>query len=465
METEPRKFDLNMEEVLEAWGVSDAIREVIANALDEQALTGTSEVRIFENDGRWHVRDFGRGLRYEHLVQNEDEEKLKNPDKVIGKFGVGLKDALATFHRNGVEVTIHSAHCTIRVGKASKAGFEEIQTLHGLISPPEEDIQGTDVVLDGVTGAQVGQAKQNFLRFTDHELLEETKFGEVYALPEDETAAIYVSGLRVAREENFLFSYNIVNTTKQVRDALNRERSNVGRTAYSARVKDILQECRSTEVARRLVQDFENFTEGTTHDEVNWKPIRLHAIKLLNERDEVVFASPREQHAGTYLLEQARNDGYRVVTIPESLREEIQEETDASGDRIRGFEVYQEEYNTTFEYEWVSEDDMTEAERRVWNRKDEILDLLHEVPVEDIRISETIRLTARGEMAKGVWEGPKDRIIILRSQLRDLEPFASTLLHELAHPRSGGALDLTQPFEDALCEILGEVTTSALRGS
>lgn len=215
MSEQARKFDLNMEEVLEAWGVADATREVIANALDEQALTNTEEVEIYEDDeGRWHIRDYGRGLRHEHLTQNEDEEKLNNPDKVIGKFGVGLKDALATFYRNGVDVTIHSKHETITVEKAPKADFEDIETLHGLIYPPERDIEGTDVVLDGITESQIDQAKGNFLRFTDDELLEETKFGEVYASPAGEDSRIYVTGLKVATEENFLFSYNITKTTK-----------------------------------------------------------------------------------------------------------------------------------------------------------------------------------------------------------------------------------------------------------
>ena len=40
------------------------------------AASGTSEI-------------CGRGLKYEHLTQNENQEKLKNPTKVIGKFGVG----------------------------------------------------------------------------------------------------------------------------------------------------------------------------------------------------------------------------------------------------------------------------------------------------------------------------------------------------------------------------------------
>jgi len=55
-------FDLNIVKVLENWEVSDAIREVIANALDEQLLTGTKEIEITKKAGTWHIRDFGRGL-------------------------------------------------------------------------------------------------------------------------------------------------------------------------------------------------------------------------------------------------------------------------------------------------------------------------------------------------------------------------------------------------------------------
>lgn len=91
---EPRNFDLNIEKILEGWEVKHAIREVIANALDEQVLSNTRDITISpDRSGNWHIRDFGRGIRYENLTQNENPEKLKNAGKVIGKFGVGLKDA------------------------------------------------------------------------------------------------------------------------------------------------------------------------------------------------------------------------------------------------------------------------------------------------------------------------------------------------------------------------------------
>src|SRR5204862_183117 len=104
-----------------------------------------------DDRGRWHVRDFGRGVRYEHLTQNENDEKLANPEKVVGKFGVGLKDALATFDRRGIRVEVRSRHGVITTARQGKHGFEDLKTLHALIAPPDDlDMLGTDVVLQGV---------------------------------------------------------------------------------------------------------------------------------------------------------------------------------------------------------------------------------------------------------------------------------------------------------------------------
>ncbi len=58
------------------------------------------------------------------------EEKLDAPSGVIGKFGVGLKDALATFHRRGVGVLIRSTFGTYRLKQEHKTGFDNIITLH-----------------------------------------------------------------------------------------------------------------------------------------------------------------------------------------------------------------------------------------------------------------------------------------------------------------------------------------------
>ena len=60
-----KEFDLNIDKILDDWDLADAIRELIANALDEATLTNTEAPVVTKDDsGNWHVRDFGRGLRF-----------------------------------------------------------------------------------------------------------------------------------------------------------------------------------------------------------------------------------------------------------------------------------------------------------------------------------------------------------------------------------------------------------------
>src|SRR5215471_10057105 len=190
-------FDLNIEKVLEHWTIPFAVRELIANALDEQTLTGTAEPAIFkDNDGRWHIADSGRGLRYEHLTQKEDAEKSRHPE-VVGQFGMGLKDALAVFDRRGVTVAIRSPHADITTGRKSKDAFPDVVTLHALVSRPSQPGRtGTDIALAGVKDEDVDTAKRFFLRYSGDRLLESTDYGDVLAHTDSASAArIYVKGL------------------------------------------------------------------------------------------------------------------------------------------------------------------------------------------------------------------------------------------------------------------------------
>ena len=77
-----------------------------------------------------------RKLAIEHFTLNENAEKRNGPTGVIGKFGVGLKDALATFHRRGVTVTIRSKWGVYHLREATKHDFDAIPYFEG--SPANE---------------------------------------------------------------------------------------------------------------------------------------------------------------------------------------------------------------------------------------------------------------------------------------------------------------------------------------
>lgn len=459
-----KKFDLNIEKILEDWEVYHAIREVIANAIDEEVLTNTKKIKIIKDKKRrWHIRDFGRGLRYEHLTQKEDEEKLKNPN-VIGKFGIGLKDALATFNRKGIKVFIKSRHRDITIGKSEKHDFKDVITLHAYICPPSApNFIGTEFILDGCTNKDIEKAKDLFLRFSGDKILEWTQYGEVLE-KKKATARIYVSGVKVAEEENFIFSYNITSLTKTIRKALNRERTNVGRSAYSERVKSILLSCKSKIIAKSLVNDLKGYQDGSLHDELKWTDVSVHACKLLNSLEKVVFFTPEELMYAADMVDKAISDGCEIIPIPENIKEKIRGLRDISGNIIRDMDQFKREWNESFEFKFISEKDMTPKERKVFRMTNAILGFVGGKPreVKEIKISETMRLELHSfTEAVGLWEETRRRVIIKRDQLRSLKDYAGTLLHEIAHVKSG-SLDISSKFEQHLTSLIGMIIAKTI---
>ena len=452
-------FDLNIDTILEAWTLADALREVIANALDEQILTGTDDIVIEQvAEAVWRVRDYGRGLRVGHLTQNENDEKLSAVG-IIGKFGVGLKDALATFDRHGVAVTITSSHGVFTPVRAGKHGFEDLITLHVDVAPAPDGFVGTEFVFQGLKEEVVEQAKAYFLRFSGERLLETTAYGEVLARG-DEHARIYINGVRVAEEENMLFSYNVTSLNAAMRRALNRERTHVGRSAYAERLKAMLLACKSYPVATRLVDDLERYASGGIHDELRWIDVQEHACVLLNENGRVVFVTARELENTPDSAYRAKEDGYRMVVIPDALRHKIQGKADASGQALRTVAVFECEFNDSFVFDYVNEQDMTAEELRVWKLREPVLALVKCPHVREVRVSNTMRLEKGFEVA-GLWSPAQGRITLRRDRLQSEQDFLGTLLHELTHARSGAA-DMTREFESELSCLLGLVASEWL---
>lgn len=467
MNSEIRQFDLNIERVLEHWAVAHAIREIIANALDEQALTSTADSVVFKDDeGAWHIKDSGRGLRYEHLTQNENKEKLKNLGLVIGKFGVGLKDALATCDRHHIQVRIFSRYGDITISKAAKHGFTDIVTLHALIHPPSHpDIVGTEFVLTSVKDEDIATAKDFFLKYSGDEVLEHTKYGDVLQT-RGKKSRIYVNGLCVAEEDNFLFSYNITSLTIVLRKALNRERSNVGRSAYTDRVKAILLECSQARVAEALAQDLKNFETGRIHDELQWTDVSLHACRILNATEKVIFLTADQLRLGSSLITHAQRDGYRVIVVPTSIAFKLPQLKDIQGQPIRDLGEYREEWDRSFQFTYVEPNQLLSAEQQVFALTQPLLRLLGKpsllAKVLEVRISETMRVDYRGEEVLGVWEAQERYIIIRRDQLQDIASYAGTLLHEATHAITE-ADDGSFEFEQGLTFNLGKVAALAIK--
>ena len=309
----------------------------------------------------------------------------------------------------------------------------------------------------------MAHAQSFFLIFCGETLLEETKIGAILKKT-GAAGRIYVAGLLVAEEENFAFSYNITSLTEAMKKALNRERTNVGRTAYAERVKAMLLQTRSSEVATILADQLRLLERGTAADEVGWKDVTVHACKILNASGRFLFVTSYQLLTNTDAIDHARGDGLQVVTVPETILEAIRGGEDLAGAPIRDLGVYQAEWNDSFTFDWVALAQMTPAEHAVFIQKDRIAALVGGLPkhVRDVRVSQTMRVDfSAGGDALGLWDPASASIVIRRDQLQTLADFAGTLLHEIAHARSGYG-DVTRAFEGELTDYLGLTAAAAL---
>ena len=459
-----KKFDLNIEQILDNWDIYHAIRELISNAIDEQVLTNTKKIKLYKDDKNfWHIRDYGRGIKYDHLTQNENEEKMEHPN-LIGKFGVGLKDALATLYRNNVNVSINSKHSDIEIELSSKSGFDDIVTLHAVInSPSKPEIVGTDIILENCADEQMDKAKALFLIFSGELLVGSTEYGTIHE-KNKESSNIYINGVKVAEEENFLFSYNITSITQSIKKALNRERTNVGRSAYTDRIKSILLKTEEDGIAEKLIVDLEELERGYGHEEISWIDVTTHACKLLSSKDKVVFFTPEELKDSPVMVDRAKDDGYRVITVNQKIKNKLKGAEDYSGNKLLDLETFREKWNDSFEFNFIDLSQLTVSEQRIYDSYENILHIIGDMApkINKILISETMRVDAgSNQETVGLWESNTRRIIIKRDQLNNLESFAGTFLHECAHAISG-APDVSLDFESCLTELLGKVVIPML---
>ena len=461
-----QEFDLNIEKILENWEVYHALREIIANALDEQVLTNTQDINIVKVGDAWHIIDYGRGLNYHHLTQNENEEKLSD-DRLIGRFGVGLKDALATLYRHGIYVSITSKYGIITLLESSKNGFEDIITLHAKIDvSPDKNMVGTDFLIRGCTDEDIRKAKELFLKFTESEVLETTSYGQVID-NYGKTSNVYINGVKVAEEDNFLFSYNITSLTKQLKKALNRERTNVGRTAYSDRIKSILLACTEEKVITKLVDDLQQYNSGLRHDEMSWNDVAMYASKKIRDyKQNVVFITSNTAIESPSVIDDMRESGYEPVVVSETLVNKIDnynQETQDDSTPILTTNQYISDRADRLSFNFINEQQLTSREREVFCKTDEILKIIGGKPrcVKSIKISETIYESEFFVETVGLWQPSEGNIIIKRKQLQSLKSYAGTLIHECMHASSGED-DVSRGFEGALTDIIGVIVQNIL---
>lgn len=235
-------------------------------------------------------------------------------------------------------------------------------------------------------------------------------------------------------------------------------------TAYSDRVKGILTASRSSQVATPLAEDLNAYSLGRLHDELSWRDVALHACRVLQTNEKVVFVTAWQLAEDTAQVRYAKADGYRVVVVPDDIARSLGSTTDLDGRPMVDLNRYRDEWNDSFSFTFVEPSSMTAPEQAVFARTGEIAALAHvDLTRRNVAVlvSETMRLNDGGSPVLGVWESSERRIVVRRDQLSGIASYAGTLLHEIGHMVSGCS-DGTLEFEQVLSELLGRVAATVL---
>jgi hypothetical protein len=213
------------------------------------------------------------------------------------------------------------------------------------------------------------------------------------------------------------------------------------------------------EVAEILAKDLTNINEGTAHDELTWIDVQEHSVKILNQKGKYLFITSIEAMQHPDMIDHAKSSGHEVITIPENLKAKIQGETDMIGNPIIDIGQFVENYNDSFEYNFIDPEKLTDKEQSVYKHTDEILDIFGKKPnkVKHIKISSTMRKDFfQEEETVGCWDEKTSSIVLARKTLKLLSGYSGTLVHELIHAKTGYR-DVTREFENSLTEKIGDL--------
>jgi len=207
------KFELSLaENYVASWGVSEGVREIFQNAIDQETQDETNTM-FYKYDNALMQLSIGnkKSVLSTSTLLLGCTTKADAKDQ-IGQFGEGYKIATLALLRSGHNVTFYNYGAkeiwrprfvdSKRYGAKVLTFFTE---KHIWSKVPDNDLT---IVIDGISGSIWAQICTSNLHVrTDVGKVYETPFGRI--LTEDAPGNVYVNGLFVKQLDDLLYAYDI----------------------------------------------------------------------------------------------------------------------------------------------------------------------------------------------------------------------------------------------------------------
>lgn len=428
-------FDLNIgERYLSDWPDYFAVREIIANALD---ATIGGKIEIYkEKDGVWIIQDCGEGLQPTNLIFEEGQKKgLENK---IGKFGVGLKDALGVLYSRGIQVEIITSEYNFKFNYEQKDACLGHKTLHAYILKEQSSTQGTKVILINCDDMIMKNAEQEFIIFKDPKKLEITEYGEI--LERTDSAIIYLNGIKIADEKTLRYSYNITKSTNSLKSKINRERNYVSRNAFRDNLVKIIEIAKKDEVFSGYFKDLSNSSDGNCFTEIDWTSTLVAVCNwaIKKKRKFVVLSNNdiekyRERYNSIKQIKEIE-----IVRVRQAYIDKLQQKKKGLYKTDIFFSNFQ------LPYKEVQFDDLSESEKNVLNKS---IEIFRTIPAIKYNLLSNIIIS---DFDTNPIYNNEERITIKRISLNSISSCSINILNALSSINKSGETD----FKDY---VLGEI--------
>jgi hypothetical protein len=441
------------------WTVRDALREIIANALDEDARAhvawdDTRQALTVEDQGAGVPR---RGLVLGVSVDNRTGERKS--DDQIGVFGEGLKIGALVMVRNQIPMRVETVGYTFTPTLVHDPNLDcEVLALD---FENTDRATGTRAVIH-CTHEQAQDAMSLFRHLTVPDYQPPEFPGEII-VSDDGTPApggnVYIGGLLVSTGQPLKFSYDLSLDHKR---AQNRDRTVISGPQLHAACRDILswtdnEHVIETWLEAMLAGQLSDCERAFTiaHPDVQ-AAFTAVGERMFSGRIVCFSAAPDDAEASM----DARDRGYEILTpqnIPTSTFTEVMRAVGIPAAR----NLFQRPRQTITA--WVRRSQLTAAETRTL---DTAVDLIRRAfghaAVDRVDAYENTRYEFADEDLHfgGFYQSGDGRIGVQRRNLQSLFSTIEVLLHETAHRirhRVQGEPDFqdrTRGFESTLTHMM-----------
>lgn len=301
-------YNLNLnKEYCNHWGIWEAIREILQNAVDQQTINADNPVSVRYDSSLKMLSISNKHSTLERKTLLLGASSKTGDSSTIGQFGEGYKIALLILTKLGIPVVIKNYAANEKWIPSLKADkrYDGEEVLKVKIQKyifkkmPDHNLS---FEITGITPEIWEEIQEKYLH--EHKDVERftARNGDELLLNDKYKGVVFINGLFVEKlKGNYEFGYNL--TPSSI--ALDRDRQSVRGWEFQS-------------VTSRIV---EQFAESQSKSEDNYNRIKRAVVENSAEFDVPDYHLPRSEQISNILIEEIQNE-YGELGFPVSSQDE-----------------------------------------------------------------------------------------------------------------------------------------------